>query len=407
MQLRAIVTDAAGNLFPTLARKRNKQTQTIAAKLGRSGIVLRWNSSAPDIVEINEMGIISAVREGSVIISAIAGNITAHSIVNVISKKDTFSISPVNATLQKGNLLSFKVFAKNKVQQQNTLSWSVDKPTLVYLDKTGVVYANAPGKVYITAKNQRHHAKSTLNINQNERISGLDFPGNKGTQNTIRFEFRKPMPAYPATYIWRAYPRQQRSYYTVLFWGNDGQFFPKSTYYGFHPYPDWNEDYQHFWEIAAPPGKDYLSRNHVIYDRWYIQVSICDVNDSGVYLTYYWDWPNTKSVLRLQVEKANDPPSPVLVIGDAPWNPGKEVWDGVLRGFQFYDVALSEREISSEIAAPGSTHVPWYLNINPTPFDIKDHSGRGNHPAWVGGERPFLWSGNKFMNMISPNHSYH
>ena len=36
--------------------------------------------------------------------------------------------------------------------------------------------------------------------------------------------------------------------------------------------------------------------------------------------------------------------------------------------------------------------LPWYLNMNPSPSDISDKSGRGNNPAWVGTERPTLWS---------------
>jgi hypothetical protein len=36
--------------------------------------------------------------------------------------------------------------------------------------------------------------------------------------------------------------------------------------------------------------------------------------------------------------------------------------------------------------------LPWYLNMNPSPSDISDKSGRGNNPAWVGTERPTLWT---------------
>ena len=52
-------------------------------------------------------------------------------------------------------------------------------------------------------------------------ISGLDFPGSAAVATTMRFRFLNPLPIYPATYIWRAYPRQQAGYYTAFFWGND------------------------------------------------------------------------------------------------------------------------------------------------------------------------------------------
>jgi len=81
------------------------------------------------------------------------------------------------------------------------------------------------------------------------------------------------------------------------------------------------------------------------------------------------------------------------MVGDNPWNPGAEVWSGVLRGFQFYDAQLTPSQIAQEIAAPGSARQPWYLNLNPTPTDISDKSGNGHHPSWVGNLLPTLWTG--------------
>jgi hypothetical protein len=69
------------------------------------------------------------------------------------------------------------------------------------------------------------------------------------------------------------------------------------------------------------------------------------------------------------------------------------VWDGILRGFQFYDAALTPNEIAREIASPGSVRTPWYLNVDPIPSDISDKSGRGHYPEWVGSEHPLLWTG--------------
>jgi hypothetical protein len=70
------------------------------------------------------------------------------------------------------------------------------------------------------------------------------------------------------------------------------------------------------------------------------------------------------------------------------------VWNGVLRGFQIYNARLTLNEVAQEIASPLSSSRAgniWYLNINPTPGDISDKSGKGHHPSWVGNERPSLW----------------
>ena len=49
----------------------------------------------------------------------------------------------------------------------------------------------------------------------------LDFEGNASTSSTVRFRFTNPLAIYPATYIWKLFPRRQAGYYTTFFWGND------------------------------------------------------------------------------------------------------------------------------------------------------------------------------------------
>src|SRR5437879_8740568 len=46
-------------------------------------------------------------------------------------------------------------------------------------------------------------------------LFGVDFPGSAGVTFTVRFRFTNPLPIYPATYIWRAYPREQPSNWPV------------------------------------------------------------------------------------------------------------------------------------------------------------------------------------------------
>src|SRR5438309_8877054 len=120
-------------------------------------------------------------------------------------------------------------------------------------------------------------------------ITGLDFPGSNNGVATIRFKFANPqdngLPIYGpggagVTYIWRAYPRQQPSYYTAFFWGNDdGQGNTRTfewvrsgvsdTYYGAHPFPRTPTGSIHDWEIAVE-NSDFVN-GPVVYDRWYTQ----------------------------------------------------------------------------------------------------------------------------------------
>ena len=232
----------------------------------------------------------------------------------------------------------------------------------------------------------------------------MDFPGNAARTGTIRFQFAKPLAIYPATYIWRVRPRQQNGYYTTFFWGNNGTFYwdrgSPNTYYGAHPYPSSPpHGSTHKWEIATGGG-DYLSTEDVVYDMWYTQALRVWADGSGKHHEFYWSLPDTSKMIYATESVSwgdTNPPSPVLVWGDAPWNESNEILNGVLRGIQVYSGVLSVSDILAEIANPLSTIAGtsniWYLNLNPTPGDISDKSGKGNTPSWVGRGRPALWSG--------------
>ena len=227
----------------------------------------------------------------------------------------------------------------------------------------------------------------------------------------MRFRFTQPLAIYPATYIWRALPRRQSGYYTAFFWGNDDGLNDLRTfewtrqgtadaYYGAHPYPQPPPSGDnHRWEISIL--QDDLLGAPVAYDRWHVQGFRAWPSSLGKHHEFYWDLPLTSAPHRITVTAPAhwgdaQPPRPALTWGDAPWAPGKEVWHGVLSGIQVYEACLSVDEMMQEARLPGSTRNGrqslWYLNTVPTPTDISDHSGRGNHPEWVGPERPTLWA---------------
>jgi len=246
-------------------------------------------------------------------------------------------------------------------------------------------------------------------------IFGLDFPGSAAVQTTMRFQFLNPLAIYPATYIWRVYPRQQAGYYTTFFWAtSETQFFwnggQGNTYYGAHPYPqNPPTGNTHYWEISTDFGLDVLGDSPVpvVYNRWYTQALVAWNTGSGKRTIFYYDLPDTSKFIDHTAPASFgniNPPTPALTWGDAPWivpeNPnthgqGNEVLNGILRGIQVYSSNLSVADILIEVDSPltsaGAANI-WYLNLNPTPSDISDKSGRGHNPAWVGNERPSLWS---------------
>lgn len=333
--------------------------------------------------------------------------------VNNTASPVKISLAASPATINSGDAATLTWSTSNVSSCNASGAWSGDKPlagsetTGSLVNATNIFTLNCTGP-------QGNSSQSTLvTMANNSANLGLDFPGSNGTVNTMRFKFTNPLPAYPATYIWRAWPRQQNGYYTAFFWGNDdgggtlNTFLWTSnggadTYYGAHPYPDVPPDGStHQWEISIEQ-QDFVN-GAVIYNRWYTQALRVWVGSDGrKHHEFYWDLPNTDAnhrVIRISDPGWGNvnPPVPTLTWGDAPWNPGKEVWDGILRGIQIYASALSLADILSETSTPLSTAAGsasiWYLNLNPTPGDIADQSGKSHDPVWVGGERPAQWMG--------------
>jgi len=315
----------------------------------------------------------------------------------------TVSVEPPSLNLVVGD--TSRVIATPRDGAGNPLidrvvTWTSNNPAVATVSGTGLVTAVSPGTATITATSEGQSGGASVTA----RITGLDFPGNvnwPGTSPSMLFVWNTtlsgttPFPAYPATYIWRVYPRRQDGFWTFLFHAKyQTDLFDQeltNEYYGMHPFKDPPITPKTMWEISSGGGDTYVDT--VAFDRWYTQVAVVDESGGVEYHTYYWNWPNTTT----DVVNANNPSkppasNPAIIVGDAPWNAGHEIPNAIIRGFQYYDVKLTPSEIAQEIAAPGSVRRPWYLNLNPTPSDISDKSGNGHHPAWVGPGRPTLWT---------------
>jgi len=260
------------------------------------------------------------------------------------------------------------------------------------------------------------------------QTTGLEWGGNE-TGNTQRvLRWLNPFPIYDATYIFRIYPKGPKSaatnpaYWTTFFWGNYGDFGWDSsvanTYYGGHPYPFVGGQN---WEISV--GSFDIEGPAPEWNRWYTQVfRAWRESSTSCHHEFIYDWDlfvssnGADGIMAYEIEGSSDwastdPPTPSIVVGEAPPNDantaswggyqGREQFKGIIRGMQFYDALLGSEApatvantapIASEIANPGSSRTPWYLNLNPTPSDVTDKSGSGHHPSFPASS-PSLWEG--------------
>jgi hypothetical protein len=257
---------------------------------------------------------------------------------------------------------------------------------------------------------------------------GLEWPGNGGVRRMLYWS--NPFPIYPATYIFKVFPRKKivpqnspTGYYTTFFWGNNGSFIwnggSANSYYGMHPYPALGSGPPNgigAWEISVD-SNDFTTGQEVGWDRWYTQViRVRRVNATTTEHEFYYDWPDQTKVLTHTINDpawaSTNPPFPAIVVGQAPdqcgpppcstgssWGgyPGWEEFNGIIRGMQFYTSYLSLTDMAAEVASPKSSTAGassiWYLNLDPRPSDVTDKKGVGtpHNPAW-GGTTALEWT---------------
>jgi len=248
---------------------------------------------------------------------------------------------------------------------------------------------------------------------------GLEWPGDGAVRRMLYWS--SPFSMYPATYLFKVYQRNQVSgvgdgsrYYTTFFWGNNGEFVWGSnydkSYYGAHPYPSPAPSGNGKWEISAD-ASDFVTRDngsspYVTNNAWYSQAFVATNLGGGNYRQkFYIALPSVASsnTITNDTTAPVTPPSPAIVVGQAPnyngasWG-GYSRWEeqnAIIRGIQFYNVALTESQIVALAALETDAAVlakctelgisaPWYLNMNPTPTDVTDKSGSGHNPSWDG-----------------------
>ncbi len=355
-------------------------------------------------------GALTSTRTYSLTCSGSGGSVSKSATVTVAPAppKPTLSLTVNPVSVTSGGAATLTWSAANASGCTASGGWSGSR-AVSGNESTGELSSGKTYTLSCTGSGGSINKSVSVSVSATGSENGLDFPGSDATTGTIRFEFTSPLAIYPATYIWKVYPRQQNGYYTTFFWGNNGNFWwdagKPSSNYGAHPYPDTQPlGGTHKWEIAANGG-DYVddkngNSTQLGYGRWYTQALRVWGDSSGKHHEFYWDLPDTSRVI--SVTESTDygekqPPSPVLVWGDAPWNPSKEIMNGILRSIQIYSATLTVNDILAESSNALSTSAGnaniWYLNSDPTPTDISDKSGKGHHPSWVGSERPALWVG--------------
>jgi hypothetical protein len=268
------------------------------------------------------------------------------------------------------------------------------------------------------------------------RTSGLTALNWDGTANKAVLAGRRAilftpgtsglLAAYPATYIWKTFVRNQvttrtdgNRYSTTFFHGPNGIFTGGNNYYGAHPYPvppDLPNPGDGKWELSTN-SQDYTGRGtnqannpsdpFVTFGRWYWQALVVSASGGNLNHKFYIDLPSLASGDFIEQNFAATyvaPGSPCLIWGQAPDNGSGASWggyteweetNGAIRGVQVIAQALAGSDCAALAALEQDADVramwsslgittDWYLNMNWKLGDISDKRLSSQHnPSFV------------------------
>lgn len=117
-----------------------------------TGAEVVWTSSAPSVATVNNSGTVTAVGNGTAIITAQAGNMTANCKVTVNTPLNGISIESTASTIKKGQTAQLTViYDPADTTDDRTVTWS-SSGEFATVDENGLVTAVKDGTEIITAQ---------------------------------------------------------------------------------------------------------------------------------------------------------------------------------------------------------------------------------------------------------------
>lgn len=146
IQTPAIAQAAAVKLNKTKATIYVGNTLTLTLSGTKSGV--KWSTSSEKTAKVSNKGVVTAVKKGSAVITALVGKSKYKCTITV---KDPY-ISNTSITLNKGDTQKLSITGATE-----TITWKSSNTSIATVTKYGTVTAKAAGKVKITGKDKKIH----------------------------------------------------------------------------------------------------------------------------------------------------------------------------------------------------------------------------------------------------------
>ena len=171
-----------------------------------------WSSDAPEIVEVSDGGRITAMSEGTAVITATSGDVSGTCTV-VVSKRiipvTSVAVIPEYVELTEGDSKALMVRVQPSDATDKTVVWSSDAPEIVEVSDGGRITAISEGTAVITATSGDVSGTCTVVVSKpyipvssvKINLSSLELTQGEVVSLTVTVE---PANATDKTVVWRS-----------------------------------------------------------------------------------------------------------------------------------------------------------------------------------------------------------
>ena len=171
-----------------------------------------WSSDAPEIVEVSDGGRITAMSEGTAVITATSGDVSGTCTV-VVSKRiipvTSVAVIPEYVELTEGDSKALMVRIQPSDATDKTVVWSSDAPEIVEVSDGGRITAMSEGTAVITATSGDVSGTCTVVVSKpyipvssvKINLSSLELTQGEVVSLTVTVE---PANATDKTVVWRS-----------------------------------------------------------------------------------------------------------------------------------------------------------------------------------------------------------
>lgn len=127
-----------------------------------------WTSSDPTIATINASGLLTAVKQGSITVSAKSGSVTGSTSATIAAAQlVSIAVTPTNSSLRidkEEQLVATGIFTDGTMQVLSAVTWTSSATNFATIDNTGLAVGLAPGTSTIQATSAKISGSTALNV---------------------------------------------------------------------------------------------------------------------------------------------------------------------------------------------------------------------------------------------------